>query len=138
MISSDKIGLLILRMSNGSKIITYRQEHPHQTLAEIGSYFQVSRQYVHRVLKTNGVPTLRAKKKKFKYCLVCGQATPRQRMICPGKCSFNYYNIKVNCAFCRIPFYRKRGQIINKYDRGYNKIYCGRQCYYRGKRDDIN
>ena len=28
---------------------------------------------------------------------------------------FNYYNIKVNCATCHVPFYRKRGQIIQKY-----------------------
>ena len=119
-------------------IIHYRQENPHKTLAEIGNHFKVSRQYIHRILKSNNIPTIRAKKVKFKYCLVCGQATPRQRMVCPGKCSFNYYNIKVNCAFCRIPFYRKRGQIKNKYDRGYKKIYCGRQCYYRGQRDGLS
>ena len=118
-------------------IIQYRQENPMLTLQDIGNNFNVSRQYIHKVLKTNGISTLRAKRTKIKYCLVCGQATPRQRMVCPGRCSFNYYNIKVNCAFCRIPFYRKRGQIENKYDRGYKKIYCGRQCYHRGKRDDM-
>ena len=110
----------------------YRQEHPTLTLAEIGKEFGVSRQYIHKVLKHTNTPTLRAKKKQVKYCLVCGSATTR--LVCKGRCSFDYYNIKVTCSWCRVPFYRKRGQIVDKYNRGYDKIYCSRRCYYRGKR----
>ena len=113
-------------------IVNYRLEHPTLTLAEIGKEFGVSRQYVHKVLKQTGTPTLRAKKRTVKYCLVCGTAS--DLMVCRGKCHFQYYNIKVNCATCRIAFYRKRGQIKLKYNRGYNKIYCSRMSYYRGIR----
>jgi len=115
-----------------AKIAQYRQEHPSLTLAEIGEVFNVSRQYVHKVLKQTATPTIRAKKRTVKYCLVCGNASTL--MVCKGRCRFQYYNIKVNCATCRIAFYRKRGQIKLKYNRGYNKIYCSRMCYYRGKR----
>jgi len=110
----------------------YKQEHPTLTLAAIGKEFGVSRQYVHKVLKQTNTPTLRAKKKRVKYCLVCGEAT--SRIVCKGRCSFEYYNIKVTCSWCRVPFYRKRGQIVDKYNREYDKIYCSRRCYYRGKR----
>jgi len=115
-----------------AKIVAYKYEHPYDTLQQIGTNFGVSRQYIHRVLKQTNTPTLRAKMKYVKYCLVCGEATTR--IVCKGHCSFEYYNIKVNCSWCRIPFYRKRGAIVYKYNRGYNKIYCSRRCYYRGKR----
>lgn len=114
-------------------IKVYRQEHPTLTLAEIGQEFGVSRQYIHKVLKQTNIPTKRAKQQFVKYCLVCGKAT--NRTVCAGRCHFQYYNIRVNCATCRITFYRKRGEIQAKYDRGYEKIYCSRQCYYRGKRN---
>ena len=119
------------------RIIKYRQEKPHETLQSIADYFKVSKPYIHKVLKNNNVPTSRVKIKTFKYCLVCGEATPRKRMVCPGECHYKYYNIKVNCAFCRVSFYRKRGQIVQKYNYGYNKIYCGKRCFYRGQRADL-
>ncbi len=117
-------------------ISKYRQENPTLTLAEIGKKFGVSRQYIHKVLKQTNTPTKRAKKQTVKYCLICGKNGSRS--VCTGKCHFQYYNIKVNCASCRISFYRKRGQIVSKYNRGYNKIYCSRRCYYRGKRNQID
>ena len=59
---------------------------------------------------------------------------------CSNKCKFNYYNIKVTCTLCRVPFYRKRYQIIQRYYdlRGYKHIYCSRQCFYRGQRAGIS
>ena len=113
-------------------IIKYRQENPMLTLQDIGNNFKVSRQYIHRILKQANIPTKRIIKRPVKYCLVCGDVTTRK--VCKGKCNFRYYNLMVNCITCHIPFYRKRGQIIEKYNRGYNKIYCSRRCYYRGKR----
>jgi hypothetical protein len=118
------------------QIIGYRQEKPHETLQGIADYFKVSKPYIHKVLKNNNIPTVGAKTKTVKYCLVCGEVTPRKRKLCPGRCSYTYYNIKVNCAFCRIPFYRKRGQIKQKYNSGqYKNIYCSWKCYCRGQRD---
>ena len=123
-------------MTSITRIVTYRQEHPYDTLEQIGSYFKVSRQYIHKVLKQTQTPTKRVKKQHVQYCLVCN--LPSSTRVCKGNCYFSYYNIKVNCANCRIPFYRKRGVIINQYNRGYEKIYCSRRCYYRGKREGLS
>ena len=115
------------------RVAEYRQEHPTLTLDEIGKQFGVSRQYIHKALKQTHTPTTRVKKRSVKYCVICGKGGTRN--VCEGRCHFQHYNIKVNCALCRIPFYRKRGQIVSKYNRGYNKIDCSRRCYYRDKRN---
>ena len=117
------------------KIVHYKQENPTLTLADIGKQFGVSRQYIHKVLKQSDIPTKRVIQRFVNYCLVCGNSTPLK--VCKGKGHFRYYNLLVNCSSCHIPFYRKRGQIINKHTRGYNKIYCSRRCYYRGKRQRL-
>ena len=133
-----KTKLMPVKIKKKDKILLYKKEHPFDTLQNIGDYFNVSRVYVHKVLKNNGLPTTRLKKLKVVYCLVCGNPTEKQAKVCKGKCYFKYYNIKVNCAYCRIPFYRKRAQIKLKYNRGYNNIYCSNKCYYRGQRDGLS
>lgn len=117
------------------KIIKLRQSNPFLNGVEIGKKLKVSKQYVSHILQINKIPIISVKRKETKYCLVCGNATPRKRRICPGSCSFKYYNILVNCAFCRVEFYRKRAKISNNYYRGYKNNYCSRKCYYRGQRD---
>ena len=45
-----------------------------------------------------------------------------------GKCRHSYYNIKIECAFCKIPFYKKR----------YRKDqYCSVSCAGRGSSEII-
>jgi len=125
------------QVSQTSKIIQHRYNNPHDTLQQIGDTFDVSRQYIHKVLKQNNIPTIRAKKmKNVRHCKICGEISTK--LVHDGSCHFQYYNIKVNCIYCRIPFYRKRSQIIQKYNRGYNNIYCSNRCYYRGKRHTLN
>ena len=122
-------------------IILYRQEKPTLTLQQIGEQFKVSKQYIHKVLKANDSPTIAVKKRKVGYCLVCKTCIENHKgyikRICSQKCKFKYHNIKVNCAFCRIPFYRKRHQIIQRYrDKRYKKyIYCTKHCYNKAQRD---
>ena len=106
-----------------SKIIQYRYDNPHDTLQQIGDAFNVSSPYIHRVLKENNIPTLRAKRQKgVKHCLVCREISTTR--VHKGSCHFKYYNLKVNCNYCTIPFYRKRSQIVQKYNEGYKNIYC--------------
>ena len=124
------------RKSRIDKIVSYRQEHPYDTLEQIGERFEVSRMYIHKVLTKTSTPTTRIKRVNIKYCLECKE--PSTREVHTGKCHFKYYNIKVTCAFCRIPFYRKRAKIIQTYNRGYKKLYCTRQCYYRGQREGLS
>ena len=116
------------------RIVNYKQNNPTASLADIGNKFKVSKQYIHKVLKKQNIPTtLRIQKKHVRYCLICGH--PSTRKVCEGTCHFKYYNIKVNCSMCRIPFYRKRSKIFQNYERRYKKIYCSRKCYYRGQRE---
>ena len=117
------------RQSQTSKIIQHRYDNPHDTLEQIGENFSVSRQYIFKVLKQNDVPTLRAKRMKNpRHCKICGEISTK--LVHDGSCHFQYYNFKVNCHYCRVPFYRKRSQIVQKYNRGYDKIYCSGECYH--------
>lgn len=118
------------RQSQTSKIIQYRYDNPHDTLQQIGEAFKVSRQYVFKVLKQNEVPTLRAKKlKNARHCKICGELSTK--LVHDGSCHFQYYNLKINCATCRIPFYRKRSQIIQKYREGNKNNYCSIACFHK-------
>jgi len=123
------------KLKTKDKIIRLRQSSPFLTGSDISRKLGVSRQYISRILKMHNIPNISVRPRETKYCLVCGNATPRKRRVCPGQCSFKYYNILVNCAFCRVEFYRKRGKISNNYYRGYKNNYCSRRCYYRGQRD---
>lgn len=124
------------RQSQTSKIIQYRYDNPHDTLQQIGDAFNVSRQYVFKVLKQFNIPTVRAKKMKNpRHCKICGELSTK--LVHDGSCHFQYYNLKVNCAFCHIPFYRKRYSIIQKHREGYKKIYCSRDCYHRARSNKI-
>ena len=126
------------------RIVNYKQNNPTASLSVIGKKFKVSKQYIRKVLNKQNISTSisstydprRTIKKHVRYCLVCGKITTRK--VCLGKCHFEYYNIKVVCVLCRIPFYRKRAKIVQTYERGYKQIYCGRQCYYRGQRDGLS
>ena len=122
------------------RIILYRRKNPTLTLAQIGKRFKCSREYIHHVLKSNNEPTLRAIPKKVTPCINCNTLIEKGIRFCSNKCRFNYYNIKVTCTLCRVPFYRKRYQIIQRYYdlRGYKHIYCSRQCFYRGQRAGIS
>ena len=112
-----------------SKIIQYRYDNPHDTLQQIGDAFDVSRQYIFKVLKQNDIPTLRAKRiKNARHCKICGELSTK--LVHGGSCHFQYYKLKVNCTFCLTPFYRKRSEIVQKYNYGYKKLYCSLECFH--------
>jgi len=124
------------------RIVRYKEENPTLTLKDIGKRFKTSKQYIHKVLKNQNIPTaIRAKKKRVSYCLECKNLIPAKTLlkkpICSKKCHFKYYNIKILCDFCRIPFYRKRSALIQKSLRGYRHSFCTIQCFYRAQRDKI-
>jgi len=120
------------RQSQTSKIIQYRYDNPHDTLQQIGEAFKVSRQYIFKVLKQNEIPTLRAKKlKNVRHCKICGELSTK--LVHDGSCHFQYYNLKINCATCRIPFYRKRSQIVQKYKQNFKNSYCSLSCYHKAR-----
>ena len=120
-----------------SKIIQYRYDNPHNTLQEMGDAFDVSRQYIFKVLKQNNIPTIRAKRMKNpRHCKICGEIGTK--LVHDGSCHFQYYNLKVNCTYCRIPFYRKRSQIVQKYQEGYKRLYCSSKCFHHHRSKRFN
>jgi hypothetical protein len=123
-------------MPTRQQAIVLRQENPFLSMVDIAKQLNVSKQRIHFILKQEKLPTASIKRKKVVYCKVCGLATKGAKTC--NKCHFKYYFLLVNCAFCHIPFYLKRSEIIRRQNYGYNKIYCGRTCYYRGQRDGLS
>ena len=127
-------------MQSELRIIRLRKEQPLLTGSDIGRKIGVSRQYVSKILKKEGLhnrqPTY---KTKIVLCLVCNKTTPRGTRLCPtGDCKQIYYNIEVTCAFCKFNFTIKRAHIVQRYKRGWNHIYCSKKCYNRGQRDGLS
>jgi len=119
------------------QIIQLRKDSPLMNSVEIGKEVGgVSKQYVHKILRKMDLHTSVPRKKRVRRCLVCNDPTPNRTKTCPGPCHFQYYRIKVNCAFCHVEFYLARAQIIQRHRRRYQNIYCSRKCVYRGMRDD--
>ena len=118
-----------------TRIITFTQDHPSLTLREIGENFNVSKQYIHKVLRKNNITRTRLKFKKVAYCSICGNPTEKTAKVCAGNCYFQYYYIRVNCAFCRVSFYKKRSQIVQSHANNQKHLYCSMKCYGKGQSD---
>ena len=118
-------------------IIKYRQENPMLTLQDIGNNFKVSRQYIHKVLKNNNIPTKGVRRKKSRKCKFCSSLQYKRNQYCSPECRFKYTHIQVHCAFCHIAFYRTRQILTKNMKRGYNRIYCSRSCLARGRKDGL-
>ncbi len=123
-------------MKSRNKIIRWRKRYPLMRPIDMARKLNVSRQYVHTVLKKYDLPTTAPSKKYVHYCPVCKEAVATRATVCPGRCRYEYYNIVVTCVYCRFKFIRKRYDIVNGYRRGYNNIYCGRKCFYRARREN--
>ena len=125
-------------MKAKNKIIRLRHRHPLMSNAEIGRKIGVSRNYVRKVLQKNHLITKVPRKTPTKYCDICGIPIPagRKNPVCSSKCHFLYFRIKVTCTYCKINFYLKRGEVAQRYKRGYNNIYCSQSCYRRQKKED--
>ena len=123
-------------MSTRERAIALRQENPFLSMVDIAKELNVSKQRIYSILKQAKLPTSSIKLKKVVYCKVCGLATNGAKTC--KECHFSYYFLRVNCAFCHIPCYLRRCEIIRRQNYGYNKIYCRRTCYYRGQRDGLS
>ena len=124
-------------MSTREKALALRQSNPWMTLVEIAEELNVSKQRIHFILKQAHLPTSGLKFKKVHYCQVCSTPVKYKAKTCKS-CRFTYYKMLVNCAFCHVPFFIWRSEIRRRQKYGYNNIYCGRTCYYRGARDGLS
>ena len=120
-------------MSTRQEAIDLRQANPFLSMVEIAEQLKVSKQRIHFILKQAKLPTSSIKLKRAVYCKICRLPTKGAKTC--QECHFTYYFLKVNCAFCHVPFYLRQSEIRRRHKAGYNNIYCGRTCYYRGRRD---
>ena len=125
-------------MKPKNKILRLRKKFPLLPSNQIAQQVGVSRQYVSTILQKNELSTSTPRIKKLKECLRCRELHSNRQRFCSSDCRFKYNQIWVTCSFCHVEFYRARHVIDNRQRAGYNKIYCGRQCYYRGQRDNFN
>ena len=122
-------------MSSKEQIIQLRTENPLMNSVEIGTEVGVSKQYVHKILRKEGLNTSVPKKKQFNRCKQCNEPVGPRINICSEACRFTYYRLKVKCSFCHVHFYVKRAQVIQKHRRKYKNIYCSLSCSHRGRKD---
>ena len=123
-------------MATRQQAIVLRQENPFLSMVDIAKRLGVSKQRIHFLLKQEHLSTSCIKLKKAVYCKVCGKPTKGTKTC--KECHFTYYFFKVNCAFCHVPFYLRTCEIRRRQKYGYNNIYCGRKCFYRGRRDGLS
>ena len=117
-------------MSMIDEIVHHRYEHPNDTLQKIADNFGVSRQYIHRVLRTTNTPTLRAKRQRINYCKVCNQQIYNSlAKVHTGRCYGEYYWTNVQCFNCKAEWYMSKSQLKQKDDRGDKNTFCSRKCY---------
>ena len=123
-----------------NKIVRLRKQQPLLTGSEIIRKIGISRQYVSKILKQEGLHnTQPTYKNKVVTCKVCGRSTPKGQQLCPtGDCKDKYYNIGVTCSFCKVSFVLKRGHIVQRYNRGLKHIYCSSTCYAKGQKDGLS
>ena len=125
----------MLLMSSKEQIIQLRTENPLMNSVEIGTEVGVSKQYVHKILRKEGLHTSVPKRKKFNRCKQCNEPVGPRVNICSGSCHFLYYRIKVTCSFCHEDFYLKRSEVIQRHRRKYKNIYCSKPCSDKGRKD---
>ena len=123
-------------MGSKDRIIKLRNETPLMNSVEIGKLVGVSKQYVHKILKKEGLVTYVPKRKTIYKCKLSDTVLAKcKRTVCSSECHFKYYRIPVTCSFCHVGFYLKRSEVAQRYKRRYNRIHCSRTCYNKDRRD---
>ena len=122
------------------KILQLRQENPLMTSVEIGNEVRVSKQYVHKILKTHGMHTYSPhakRKRERRQCENCGALLHPRYRFCSKECRLNYCYITLTCSFCKVSFPRLRGHIVQGYKLGYKTIFCSVPCKLKGEKDGL-
>ena len=125
-------------MKAKNKIVRLRKRYPLMRPVDIARQVGVSRQYVHTTLRKADLPTSAPSRRRVRHCPICNEIVKTRASVCPGRCRYEYYNHIVACSYCHFQFIMKRYEIVNRYRRGYNNIYCSRQCYYRARSENGN
>ena len=127
-------------MKAKNRIIRLRKSKPLLPSNQIAKNVGVSRQYVHKVLKQAELHTAAPSKRKnpTNDCLVCGLPTRDYRYrFCSKECRVGYLRVELVCSFCKTIFEITRSQLDQKVRDGYNRPYCSRICFYKGRKDGL-
>ena len=147
--------LLLDKAQIPSKIIQYVADNPNDSLKKIADEFNVSRQYITKVFKQNNLLNQRAKytllkEERAKLILEYRYENVYDTLIQMSKAlniskkvisktlkehgapttakSAKKKMIKINCCWCKKPFYRKEQQIKDSQEKGITKAYCSLTC----------
>ena len=92
-------------------------------------------------LPTKSVLVAKKKLPKRVVCRACGEdVPPSARRIARVKhihdeCRYEYFNILVNCRFCKTPFRRHRSTFTSTWKHN-TYIYCSVDCRRKGQKND--
>tara|TARA_R100000008_G_scaffold68030_1_gene45188 strand:- start:3356 stop:3799 length:444 start_codon:yes stop_codon:yes gene_type:complete len=141
------------RIATKTKVIRFKTENPFMRTSEIAKRMGYSRQYVNRVLQQHGIVTRIPSgfKSRHVYCLQCKEVVmtirrknrynekKAKKTFCSKACKTTYYNIELNCSYKDCPregkpFIKERSKVIQAYNLGSKKIYCGKLCETKDKK----
>lgn len=108
-----------------------RINNPCATLQEIGDKFDISRERVRQILKSEELPTKNVSHGIKNICPQCGNEFPRwpKKIHCSRKCYEQSTQIELACDECGILFTRNTKLfIICLNEREYVHTFCGKQC----------
>ena len=130
-------------MRNALHVRKARLRYPYATVRELAKYISnkryyqgtISHQRVYQCLVEEGLETSPPHGRRLKYCKYydCSESIERWQNFCSRKHRFQYYNIKVKCGYCGLPFYRKRGILLSNNKLGVKNAYCTIKCFREDK-----
>ena len=111
-------------------IIRRRRTNPCATLEEIGTQYDVTKEYVRQVLSNAGKPT-RAYHQTY-LCIQCGKDMgTRKKLFCNRQCFHDYSHIKIACTYCgKFGKYRAK-QLVRRIEHGQHSLdlfFCSKFC----------
>ena len=124
------------KLTSRERIRKFRRKDPMMPASEMAKRLNLTKGRISQILKSEDMITAFPQHSKVYYCLVCNNVLEKKGRFCNSECRFKYYRIRVNCSYCTVPFYLRRGEIIQRHQRGYKNVYCSRECFYRSERND--
>lgn len=133
--------------SKREQIIRLRTENPILRLTQIADRVGVRKSYAHKVLtnaelSTKSVLINKRYLPKRVICRACNGDVSKATESHAARvhhihdaCRYEYFNIIVNCRFCKVAFRRKRITLISAAPHS-TYIYCSRKCYAKGMKSD--
>lgn len=113
--------------TNAAKVIALKIYNPEIKATEIAELVGLTRERVRQILNKYGMPTKVSK--MHRPCAHCGHDVNHYvNLFCSAECRYLNFNIELECEVCKEKFYRSRTRHEINLRRGYQHIYCSKQC----------